>query len=63
MLKSGIVAFRFRKEWRIVNKTSIMITAIALNKNASLCTIDKKFYALKEQGLKLFLDETFINQM
>ena len=36
-----------------------MIAAIALNESAYLCTLDRKFYALKDQGLKLFLDDLY----
>ena len=61
--KAAELQLDLEKSGKIVNKTSIMIAAIALNKNAFLCTMDKKFYALKEQELKLFLDDTFINQM
>jgi predicted nucleic acid-binding protein len=45
------------KKGKFVNKTFIMIAAIALNERAYLYTLDKKFYDLKEQGLKLFLDD------
>ena len=61
--KAAELQLDLEKREKIVNKTSIMIAAIALNKSASLCTLDRKFYTLKEQGLKLFLDEIFINQM
>ena len=61
--KAAELQLDLQKSEKIVNKTSIMIASIALNKNAFLCTMDKKFYALKAQGLKLFLDDTFINQM
>jgi predicted nucleic acid-binding protein len=36
------------KRGKIVNKTSIMNAAIALNERAYLCTLDKKFYDLKD---------------
>jgi len=61
--KSGRVAIRFRKERETVNKTSIMNAAIALKERAYLCTLDKKFHDLQDLGLKLFLNENFINQI
>jgi len=60
--KEAELQLDLEKRGKIVNKTSIMIAAIALNKSAFLCTLDRKFYTLKEQRLKLFLD-IFINQM
>jgi predicted nucleic acid-binding protein len=44
------------KKGKIIDKTFVMTGAIAINKCAYLCTLDKKFYDLSEYGLKLFLD-------
>ena len=40
-----------------------MNAAIALKERAYLCTLDKKFHDLQDLGLKLFLNENFINQI
>jgi predicted nucleic acid-binding protein len=55
--KAAELQIDLEKKGKIVNKTFIMIAAIALNERAYLCTLDKKFYDLKDLGLKLFLDE------
>jgi predicted nucleic acid-binding protein len=52
--KAAELQLDLEKRGKIANKTSIMNAAIALNERAYLCTLDKKFYDLKDLGLKLF---------
>ena len=46
--KAAELQLDLEKRGKIVNKTSIMNAAIALNERAYLCTLDKKFYDLKD---------------
>lgn len=40
---------------RKIKRTDIMIAAISISNGAVLCTFDKDFKELKDQGLKLFI--------
>lgn len=40
---------------RKIKRTDIMIAAISISNGSLLCTFDKEFLNLKDQGLKLFI--------
>lgn len=54
-LLAASLELKLEARGRKIKRTDIMIAAISISNGAVLCTFDKEFEELKDQGLKLFI--------